>query len=230
MKIIVMIPYWHGYEFPEEGLANRNDLKVAGYTLIDRAIRVAQSIKSVSDVVVYASSDKVLNLLKDPTSCTFMKRDSSLDSQEASIEDIVERFLQNSDADIIVLMHPRCPFIKQKTISECIDKVANKSVESSFVGSSFRKLAWFKNKPLNYSLESGKNTPNLSSIEPVIIESSAVYVFTRKLFEKTRRRVCGNPFIQITGPFEGFEVNTVDDYAIAELIVNAGLDAGNKYS
>ena len=43
-----------------------------------------------------------------------MKRDSSLDSQEVSIEDIVEKFLQNSDADIIVLMHPRCPFIEQK--------------------------------------------------------------------------------------------------------------------
>ena len=114
MKIIVMIPYWHEYEFPEEDLANRDDLGVAGYTLIDRAIRVAQSINSVSDVVIYASSDKVLNLLKDPTLCTFMKRDSNLDSQATSIEDIVEKFLQNSDADIIVLMHPRCPFIEQK--------------------------------------------------------------------------------------------------------------------
>jgi len=229
LKIIVMIPYWHEYEFPEEGLANRNDVKVAGYTLIDRAVRVAQSIKSVSDVVVYASSDKVLNLLKDPTACTFMKRDSSLDSQEVSIEDIVEKFLPNSDADIIVLMHPRCPFITQQTISECIEKVANKTVESSFVGSSHRKLTWFKNKPLNYSLKSGKNTPHLSSVEPIIIESSAIYVFTRKLFEKTRRRVCDNPFIKITGPFEGFEVNTVADYEIAELIVNAGLDAGNIF-
>ena len=43
-----------------------------------------------------------------------MKCDSSLYSQEASIEDRVEKFLQNSDADIIVLMHPRCPFIEQK--------------------------------------------------------------------------------------------------------------------
>jgi hypothetical protein len=43
-----------------------------------------------------------------------MKCDSGLDSQEASIEDRVEKFLKNSNADIIVLMHPRCPFIKQK--------------------------------------------------------------------------------------------------------------------
>ena len=111
-----MIPYWHEYEFPEEDLANRDDLGVAGYTLIDRAIRVAQRINSVSDVVIYASSDKVLNLLKDPTLCTFMKRDSNLDSQATSIEDIVEKFLQNSDADIIVLMHPRCPFIEQNDL------------------------------------------------------------------------------------------------------------------
>ena len=219
-----MIPYWHEYKYPDESLANRDDLKVGGYTLIERAVRVAQSIKRVSDVIIYASNDNVLDLLEDSTTCTFQKRELDLDSQNISIEDIIERFLMTSDADILVVMHSRCPFIKAKSIAECIDKVADEGFESSFIASSQRKLAWFNGEPLNYSLKSGENTQNLTSIEPVVLESSAVYVFTRKLFERTRRRVGNKPYMKFIGPFEGVEVSCADDYEIAELIVNAGLD------
>jgi hypothetical protein len=40
-----MIPYWYEYEFPEKSLANRDDFRVAEYTLIDRAIRSCSKYK-----------------------------------------------------------------------------------------------------------------------------------------------------------------------------------------
>ena len=50
------------------------------------------------------------------------------------------------------------------------------------------------------------------------------YVFTRKLFKRTRRRVGVNPYVRFVSHFEGFEIDRADDYQIAELIINAGLD------
>ena len=224
MKTVVMIPYWHEYQYPDENLDKRDDVKVGGYTLIERAVRVAENVEKVNDVIIYASNESVLNLLGDSKKCTFQKRDRDLDSQDVSIEDIIERFLIISDADVVVLMHPRCPFIKAASITECIEKVMEGGFDSAFVASLHRKLAWFNGKPLNYSLESGGNTQHLSSIEPIILESSAVYVFTRELFENTRRRIGESPYMKFVGRFEGFEINSVDDYEIAELIVNAGLE------
>ena len=39
------------------------------------------------------------------------------------LQDIINEFLQISDADIVVLIHPKSPFIRSKTIEECVEKV-----------------------------------------------------------------------------------------------------------
>ena len=103
-----------------------------------------------------------------------------------------------------------------------LQKVKSGEYDSAFVVSQARKLAWFNGKPLNYTLS--KDTPTLSSIEPVVLESSSVYVFTRELFENTRHRISDKPFMMNVGHFEGFEVDTEDDYKMAELIINSGFE------
>ena len=139
-----------------------------------------------------------------------------------SIESITSDFLKESDADIVVLIHPKSPFLKPKTIQDCIEQVISGKFDSAFVASSIKKHAWYQGNRLNYS--SNEDTPALSKIDPVLIESCSVYVFTRDLFENTRHRIGENPYIKEVGHFEGFEVERVDDFNMAELIINAGLD------
>lgn len=224
MKIVVMIPYWEKYRFPDENIKNRDTLKIGGHTLLERTIRIANAVKQVEDVIIYSSNDQVQKLLDESMQYTFLKRDSDLDNQNVSIEDIIERFLITSDADAFVLMHPRCPFIRSESIDDCINHVVNNSFDSAFIATRHKKLAWFQGRPLNYSLEKGGDTVNVSEAEPVIFESSSVYVFTRNLFMRTHRRIGNNPYMKFVGRFEGFDIESADDYEIAELIVNAGLD------
>ena len=145
-----------------------------------------------------------------------------LDSDRITIEDIIENFFQNSDADVVVLMHPKSPFIKFITIQSCIDKVASREFDSAFVAQSIKKHVWFKNERLNYSKNS--DTPSLSSVYPILVEMSSVYVFTRELFNKHRRRIGLKPYIKEVGHLEGFEVDSLDDLEMSELIINSGLD------
>jgi CMP-N-acetylneuraminic acid synthetase len=222
MKIISFIPYWSGYSFPENSLDKRDTLKLGGHSLINYTVKVANQVEEIDEVVIYSSTDDVLNLIDNNNSCDFIKRDTDLDAIDVSIEDIIERFLEVSDADIIVLMHPKTPFLKSESLSSCIAEVKSGKCDSAFVVSESRKLAWFNGKPLNYTLSN--DTPSLSSIEPVFLESSSVYVFTRELFEKTRHRIGENPFMLTIGHFEGFEVDKKDDYKMAELIINSGFE------
>lgn len=224
MKIVAIIPYWQGYTYPDRSIGNRDALKIGGHSLIEKTVRIAQNIAHVCEIVIYTSNDNVQELLGDSLKYKVQIRDKNLDDQSVSIEDIIERFLLTSDGDIFVLMHPRCPFLKTSSINECVEKVVGEGFDSAFIAFCHRKLAWFAGKPLNYSLAIGENTQKLSSVEPVILESSSVYVFTRKLFEKTRRRIGENPYMKFVGRFEGFEIDSFDDYEIADLIVNAGLD------
>lgn len=224
MKIDALIPYWQEYKFPDQSISNRDTVRIGGHSLIERAVKTLQNIELIDNIIIYSSNEKVKDLLEGSLEYTFQKRDLDLDDESVSIEDIIERFIKTSDADVVVLLHPKCPFLKSESIAECIVKVAKEDYDSAFIGSQLRKLSWFSGKPLNYSLKRGGNTPSLTSLEPVIFESSSVYVFTRKLFEKTRRRTGLNPYMKFVGHFEGFEIDREEDYEIAELIVNAGLD------
>mgnify|MGYP006447779081 CR=1 FL=1 len=114
------------------------------------------------------------------------------------------------------------PFLKKETIFSCIEKVKSSLYDSAFVVSKANKLAWYKGNTLNYSLD--RDTPSSSSIEPIVLESSSVYVFTRELFQRTHSRIGPNSFMVEIGHFEGLEVDRKDDYLVAELIINSGLE------
>ena len=176
----------------------------------------------IDDIVIYASNDQVLQYLTSENKCNFVRRDESLDSQDVSIEAIIESFLAISDADVIVLMHPRSPFIRPETIASCIRKVKSRNYDSAFLVTRAQKFAWFRGKPLNYSYSI--DTPHISLVDPVMLESSSIYVFRRETFIETHHRIGKSPYMKEVGHFEGFEIDHLDDFEIAELIVNAGLN------
>ena len=224
MKTVAMIPHWHEYRFPDQSVSNRDTLKLGGHSLIERTVMLLQGIEQIDEIVIYSSNEQVQELFDVSLKYSFIKRDKKLDDENISIEDIIESFLKETDADIVLLIHPKCPFLKPVSIEDCINKVFSGSFDSAFFAEKYKKMAWFQGEPLNYSLVSGGNTQSLSSLEPVIFESSSAYVFTRKLFDKSRRRIGKNPYIKFVSHFEGFEIDRAEDYEIAELIINAGLD------
>ena len=222
MKTVALIPYWSEYSFPNKSIKHRDTIKIGGRALINYTIEVASHIHEIDDIVIYSSNNEVFNLIEESFKCKFLKRDRTLDSQKVSIEDIIDAFLKESDADIIVLLHPKNPFLKKETIFSCIEKVKSSLYDSAFVVSKANKLAWYKGNTLNYSLD--RDTPSSSSIEPIVLESSSVYVFTRELFQRTHSRIGPNSFMVEIGHFEGLEVDRKDDYLVAELIINSGLE------
>ena len=119
-----------------------------------------------------------------------------------------------------MLLHITSPFLKSETIKECIEKVNSGEHDSAFTAYEMKKFCWFRGEPLNYSLDTP--TPRTQDIDPVIIEQSSLYVFKREVFEKTGQRICKKPYIKYIDHFEGHDIDTYDDFRIAELIVNTG--------
>ena len=222
MKIIALIPFWLDYKSLKNSLTCRSLVKISGKSLISRAVEITNHVGLIDKTVVFTSNSKALDYIDDNVNCEFVQRSGDLDSDQTSIEDIIDGFLKTSDVDIIVLIHPKSPFIKPTTIEDCIKKVLTGGFDSAFIANNIKKHAWYKGKPLNYSTYG--DTPALSDLEPVLIESSSIYVFNRTLFEKNRHRIGDNPYIKEVGHFEGFEVDNKDDLTMAELMINAGLD------
>ena len=122
MKTVAMIPHWHEYRFPDQSVSDRDTLKIAGHSLIDRTIHLLQNIEQIDQIIIYSSNEKVLEVIDDSLSYSFSKRDHKLDDANVSIEDIIETFLPTTDADVILLMHPKCPFLRSDSVEDCLNK------------------------------------------------------------------------------------------------------------
>lgn len=216
MKVTAFIPS----RLNSERLPQKNIKLLGGIPLINYSIRALNKAKGIEDIVLFASEPSICGSVEKGLKYSYLERPSSLDTQDASIQDIIREFLKRYDTDIIVLLHVTSPFLKPQTISECVSKVVEGPYDSAFTAYEFKKFAWFRGKPLNYSLE--KSIPRTQDIEPVLMEQSSLYVFKKDLFQKNERRIGNNPFIKAIDHFEGHDIDTPEDFQIAELIVNSG--------
>jgi CMP-N-acetylneuraminic acid synthetase len=150
MKITALIPFWMDYKPLKSSLTCRSLIEISGKSLISRTIEITNHIKSISKTAIFTSNSKILDYIDNNVNYEFVQRSSDLDSDKASIEDIIDGFLQTSDADIIVLIHPKSPFIKPQTIEDCIQKVLTGRFDSALIVNNIKKHAWYKGRPLNY--------------------------------------------------------------------------------
>lgn len=200
----------------------KNIKELGGVPLINYTLKILNNIEEIDEIIVFASEPSISDYMIDNNlKYRFLQRPEFLDTQEAKIQDIIEEFLKLYDAEIIVLLHVTSPFLSSETISDCIEKVKSGDYDSAFTAYSIKKFAWFRGNTLNYSL--GEATPRTQDIDPVIIEQSACYVFTKELFENTNRRIGGKPYVKIIDHFEGHDIDTPEDFEIAEIIVRSGL-------
>jgi CMP-N-acetylneuraminic acid synthetase len=149
--------------------------------------------------------------------CRWVQRPAWLDTDEAKVQDFVGGFLNDVDGDVIVLLHITSPFISAATVNTCIDAVTSGAHESAFAALEMRRFAWFEGHPLNYRLD--QPTPRTQDLEPVLVEQSGLYVFTRELFERTKRRIADRPYIHVVDAFEGHDIDTEDEFVLAEQLL-----------
>jgi CMP-N-acetylneuraminic acid synthetase len=220
MKIVAFIPYWLNYKTGEFD-KHKNLKKLGGKYLIDYSIELLNSISQIEETIVYCSEKSIHNYIDNKLDYTFLARDKKLDNLNISIDEIILSFIKDYDADIYILLHPNSPFISRSTLEECLSKVTTTSNDSAFTAYEFKKLAWYQNTPLNYILN--VITPKLEDLDPVIVEQSSLYIFSKESFKKHHKRIGIKPFIKHINHFEGLEILTYEDYEIAELIVNSGM-------
>ena len=216
MRIVALIPYWNNYKYESISIVDRDALSLSGKVLLNYSIELANKTNFINRVCLFTSDMHISKLLDERLSYEVIKRSNELDAQNVSIEKIIADFLKQVDADVIVLLHPKSPFLRKESLSQCIEAVVSKGFDSAFVAREERKFAWFDGKRVNYDYSAG--TPHLSAIRPIILETSSAYVFTKLFFINSGTRISKNPFIKIVGNFEGLTISGAEDLALAQFL------------
>ena len=214
MKIVAFTPS----RLNSQRVPQKNIKMLGRMPLVNYALETMNRIRSIDEIVIFTSESSICNYIRPDLKYRLIERPAFLDTQEAKVQDLIREFLKANDADIILMFHLTSPFLRPETVDECIEKVRNGEYDSAFTAFSIDRRCWFKGRLLNFS----SINENPEQLEPVIVEHS-LYIFRRKVFETTGRRISVNPYIKIVDQIEGHDIDTPEDFRIAELIVNTGL-------
>lgn len=223
MKIVSVIPFWDQYQYENDLLQSRDTIRLGGKALINYPIELANKVDKITQTYIFTNNKSIKDLVDSRLNFEVLPRDTALDSQHASIEEIIRSFLQKVDADVVVLLHPNSPFVTKESLEDCVNKVVSGDHDSAFLARVEKKFAWCFGKRVNYSLENG--TPHLSTIEPIVLETSSLYVFTRQCFENIGTRIGSSAYVKDVDSFEGMVVTSPSEVKLAEYLLDSKFHA-----
>ena len=142
-------------------------------------------------------------------------RGGPADSDTTLGREIYDSFTARVGADLYILAHATSPFIRAATLADALGKVRSGEYDSAFSAEKIQTFAWFEGRPLNYALD---NIPRTQTIEPVYIETSAFFIFSRELWCGRGRRIGDRPYMAVVDRIEGLDIDYPEDFAMAEII------------
>jgi len=217
-KVALFIPI----KLNNQRLPGKNLLPLAGKPVCQYLFETVAKIKSIDEKYVYCSDEAIVPYLVGDLQ--FKRRSTELDGFLVKGLDIIDKFIQDVDADVYVLTHVTQPFTKAKSIEAALDKVLNEGYDSAFSAVCLQDYLWYQGKPFNYD---PSNIVRTQDLDPVYMETGAFFIFKKEVFTKLHRRIGLNPYIYEIDQFEAVDIDTAEDFEFAKAVA-AYLKEGNQ--
>lgn len=211
MKIVAIMPI----KLNNERCPGKNTRLLGGKPLLQYELENLYDTGLVDSINVYCSSEEVCQFL--PKYVNFVKRSEKLDMPTTNFTQIFAAFMEEYEADIYVFAHATAPFITVETMKECIVAVMSGQYDSAFCAEKIQTFLWQNNEPMNFD---ASNLPRTQDLTPIYKETSGIYVFTREVFKKYKRRIGDKPFIKCVGIKETVDIDNPEDFELAEKFLN----------
>ena len=211
MKIVAVMPI----KLKNERCPGKNTRKLGSKPLLQYELDSLKQTGLCNEINVYCSDEAVVPFL--PDGVNFLKRSKELDLPTSNFTQIFSCFMAEKEADIYVYAHATAPFVTVDTMKQCINAVLSGEYDSAFCAEKLQDYLWMDGKPLNFD---ATNVPRTQDLKPIYQETSGVYVFTKEVFEKYKRRIGMKPFIKEVSFREAVDIDNPEDFDLAEVMLN----------
>lgn len=214
-KVVAFVPV----KLNNERLPGKNTKQFRdGTPLIANILTSLLSVSGLDDVYVYCSNESVVDYI--PDNCKYLKRSVNLDRSETKINEVLQSFARDVEADIYVLAHATAPFISSVSIQAAVDAVVSGEYDSALTVSRLQEFLWKDGRPINYSLNA---VPRTQDLDPMFVETTGLYVYTRGLIMERNVRIGDRPHLVEVSKIEAVDINEPVDFEIADALHTYGL-------
>lgn len=219
MKVVAFVPLKLNNErLPGKNLKRLND----GTPLLSCILETLLRVEGLDEIYVYCSDSAVKEFL--PPGVSYLSRSQNLDRSDTKINEVLQSFACDIPADVYVLAHATAPFVRAASINNGIEKVISGTNDCALTVLKQQEFMWQHGRPVNYRLDA---VPRTQDLEPVFIETTGLYIYTRKLIMERNVRIGDRPFLIEISKIESVDINESIDFEIADAIYSKGLNIGD---
>ncbi|MDR2043933.1 MAG: CMP-N-acetylneuraminic acid synthetase [Clostridium sp.] len=213
MEVVAFVPIKLNNErLPGKNLKEFPDGTPLVRVILDTLCALSEE-KVIDRIYVYCSDPKIKAYL--PERVSYLERPRYLDEPQTRGREIYREFVKAVPADVYVLAHATSPFVSKGHIRECIGQVTGGTYDSAFCARKLQTFLWQGGKPVNFELG---HPPRTQDMEPVYMELSTPYVFTREVFGCCQARTGKHPYLCECGEMECIDIDDPEDFELAEAV------------
>lgn len=220
MKTACFIPIKANSErVPGKNLRNLNGKKLYQY--------ICEHVKEANvfdNIFVDTNSNEVAEYAQQ-MGFTVIERVPELAKNTANGNDLLVHHLQMyPDFDYYFQLFATAPYLQPESIRACFNKLVNsEKYDSCFTATENHGFYWLLGNPINYR---PGILPRSQDMASVIEETTGLYGISKESLNRFRCRIGKYPYIHIVNKFEAVDINTEDDFKIAEYIGKVIYDLG----
>ena len=212
MKIIAIVPMkLNNRRLPQKNTKSFTNGKPLCFYILSTLL----NIKKINEVYVYCSNPEIMDFI--PDGVKYLKRPESFDTDTTSMNEILEAFATEVDADVYVMTHTTAPFITKESIEKGIASVLEEGYDSAFAVKKLQDFLWKDDKPFNYNID---KIPRTQDLEPLYMETSGFYIYKKSVIVEKGRRIGEHPKKIEVSEIEAIDIDEKEDFEIADAIFN----------
>lgn len=221
MNVLAIIPARAG----SVGIPDKNIRPFCGVPLVVRTIRAAVAAETVRRVIVSTDSEGYADICRT-AGAEVMIRPPELATNAASSESALLNVLEQLQAagedlpEWLVFQQCTSPFTRPEDIDGLLRRVQKAKADSGFTAVKSHRFLW---RVQSDGSADGINHDKSVRLrrqdrEPEFMENGAVYVMKTDGFLRHQHRFFGKTVLQEVPEYQGFEIDSEDDWQIAEAI------------
>nr|WP_319394425.1 acylneuraminate cytidylyltransferase family protein [uncultured Desulfobacter sp.] len=212
---IAMIPARMG----SKRVPKKNIRFFCGKPLIQYAIDGTKASGCFDEIWVNSESEHIGRLAL-ACGINFHKRPAALASDTATNQDFTIEFLRAHKCEYVVMVNPTSPLLKPETIQRFCEFIRAEKLDTALSVLEERAECFFKEKPVNFSIEEKINSQNLEPIEKIVW---ALTAWRRDHFLSVAQSGLCSVFSGRLGRFpisldESCDIDTQEDWDLAEAV------------
>jgi len=217
----VVILKEHSERVPGKNLKEFNGKPLFFY-ILDTLSRCS----SVKEIFIDTASEKIIKLAKENFNVKIINRPPHLQDDLITANQLVEYDLNFVENEHLLYTHATNPLLTPETLETGIKKYFSnlkEGYDSLFSVERVQQRTYYSGEvPINHRNE--VKLKRTQDLEPIFVENSSIFLFSKTTFNKYKSRIGKNPFLFEMNKYESIDIDEEPDFYAAKALLEGNKD------